>query len=242
MMRVPLWILLPLVVSCSLVGSPGSGGEEDFDISRMTGDFVDEEQPEAVLSEEERTKLIRKRFPGLERLDHVRVLLYPDERRGPCWAEVAPPEDLRVTAKYDVAGWTGGAREAHSFAELREQGWRGIYRTPAGMGFERPGELDSIDLTVDSAILCTCRVGSQGTLETVRRPVRMRLRWQGKGHVPEVSGRSIRGERSVGLQAGIASGSLLAYEFAVKEEFPKPQPQACRARFSLQLRIEPPFA
>jgi hypothetical protein len=239
MSRAIAFAFLALAGACSLARKPSDERPmKDEEIARV--EEVDEdEQPPAVFDPEERRRREKQRFPGLDRLDFVRFLLWPAEPSGPCWSQIDQIRDMKIEARYEVGGkWR--AQQAEGIHELRGQGWLALYRTPAGTGFERKAEFESVDLTIQTAYACKCNLSADDQRET-RLPVRLRFRWTGKGALPEASGRIVRDGKTVGLPMGIAPGRLTEYEFSVREAYPFPQPARCGGTMSVQIFGEPPM-
>jgi len=195
-----------------------------------------EDAPTRVFDDATRRASLAKRFPGAQSIDLVRFLAWTEERSGPCWTEAERPWEMKIDARYVV----GSEEHAASLEELRRQGWLALYRTPNGAGFERRAPFESIDLTLSTVYACRCATGSSGTQDS-KLPVRLRLRWQGKGNMPEVSASAEREGKHKGLLVSFAPGNLMSYEFPVRASYPGGRPGSCGGTLSLSLLSTPPM-
>jgi hypothetical protein len=199
----------------------------------------EEERPTPVLDDAERQRLTKQRFPGASELELVRVVFWPEERSGVCWTEIDPAGKMPLEVRYTV-GADGKEKSGSSFRELREQGWLGIYRTPAGTGFERRADFRMVDLTVTPEFRCRC-FATEKAEEGSHIPVRVRFRWKGPGNMPEVSARAGERAGATGLKAGFSTGNLFTYEFPVVGSFPDDRPGRCGGNIVLSLLLQPPM-
>ena len=195
-----------------------------------------EDEPTRVFDEETRNASLAKRFPGAKSIDLVRVLSWTEERSGACWTEATPPWEMKVDVRYTIRS----AERATTLDELRRQGWLTLYRTPNGTGFERRAAFGAIDLDLATEYACRCASGASSTVEE-KIPVRLRLRWQGKGKMPEVSAATEKDGQRRGLLVAYAPGNLLSYEFPVRAKYPAGHGGTCGGTLAVSLLSDPPM-
>ena len=228
--------LFSALSACSLVRrstvaeSPPAGR----DVARSQPGKDDE--PTKVFDEATRNASLAKRFPGARSIDLVRLLAWTEERSGACWTEAPPPWEMKIDARYTVE------RDEHAttIEELRNQGWLTLYRTPNGAGFERRAAFRSLDLTVSTEYVCRCASGTSAIVED-KTPVRLRVRWQGEGKMPEVSAATEKDGRRRGLLVSFAPGNLLSYEFPVRASYPGGHGGTCGGTIGVSLLSNPPM-
>jgi hypothetical protein len=201
------------------------------------------DEPESLLGVDPRVRArnLAKRFPGVRKIDLVKVVISTRERRGPCWTDVSSTEETGIEASYAIEGETNG-RRATSPADLEAQGWRRVYRTPEGKGFELRAPFRSVDLTLDTGFTCVCSrtepTAARDLLEGDRRSVRLRLRWTA-GSMPEVSARTTNGTGASGLRPTLTSGDLFGWEFETEAPYPGRNVGRCGVRIDLGLLLDP---
>lgn len=238
MRHTPLSVSLAAVLAaCSCVPWSRPAPERAPEVVRTEPDRPQDE-PTRVFDEATRRAELVKRFPGVDGIDLVRFVSWTDEKSGACWSEAAPPWETKIDARYRLRG----AREttASSFADLKEEGWLPIYRSPSGTGLERRAAFDAVDLTVTTDYVCRCKPG-QAAPEETRVPLRVHLRWQGKGKMPEVSGALVDGDGAPqGAKIVFAAGSLLTYEVPIRVPYPGGRPGSCGGSIALYVLASPP--
>ncbi|MGH7856801.1 MAG: hypothetical protein ACREQY_05675 [Candidatus Binatia bacterium] len=239
----PTRSLLPLllaIAACSrlpFVERAAAPAEPARDIAR-TVPKEGEDEPTQVFDEKTRQAALAKRFPGSRAVDLVRVLQWTEERTGACWTESRPPWKIEIDATYEV---DGKKHAAASLEDLKKQGWLGLYRTPNGSGFERRASFDGIDLAVATDYACRCIANASGKPAETKLPIRLRMRWQGKGKMPELSASTVRNGKKEGLKVAFAPGHLMTYEFPVTGSFPGGRPGKCGGTIAVSLLSEPPM-
>jgi hypothetical protein len=177
-----------------------------------------EDAPTQNFDESKRNEALAKRFPGADTIDLVRVLQWTNERSGACWTDSAAASEVRLDARYRIAG--GKELTAGTVKELKDQGWLVIYRAPNGTGFERRAAFDSIALELTTEYGCSCRTGSGVKPERETTRLRVRFHWQ-KGKMPEASGAILKSDGTKqGLKIGFAPGNLLTYEVPFGSAYP----------------------
>jgi hypothetical protein len=218
--------------------APVEGGQTaaaESDVARTAPKEKDDE-PTQVFDEATRQASLKKRFPGSRVIDLVRILQWTEPRVGACWTESLPPWEMKIEATYA----TGGKKaSAAGLEDLKKQGWLGLYRTPNGSGFERRAPFDELDLTVATEYACRCIADPNGKPTETRLPIRMRLRWQGAGQMPELAASTLRDGKREGLKVAFAPGHLLAYEFPVSGPFPAGKPGTCGGTMAAYLLSDP---
>jgi hypothetical protein len=176
------------------------------------------------------------RFPGVRKVGLVKVLISPLDRTGPCWTSLATAKDTRIRLE-EALDADSGNRALTGIAALVEDGWRLVYRTPGGLGFERRADFRSIDLAVESEALCRCSA-ADGTIDGDRQDVSLRLRWT-SGAMPEVSAKAAVDGEARGLRPALAPGALAGWEFVAARKLPAAFVGRCGARLELFLVTEP---
>jgi hypothetical protein len=179
---------------------------------------------------------LAKRFPGLESIDFLRVLVAPEEHTGRCWPKVPPPWETKIDVDYSI---DGKRRTASGVEELKKQGWWPTYRAPEGQGVEQRAPFDAVDLRLATTLTCEC-TASEGVRQGDAEPVELRFRWR-KSQMPEVSVSVETGGRASGLSPAITYGHLLTYDFEAKGAFPIAGAGRCAAHFILSILAEPPI-
>jgi hypothetical protein len=235
-----LLLLLLGVAACSrlpFVERAAAPEEPQSDIAR-TVPKEGEDEATQVFDEKTRQAALAKRFPGSRAVDLVRVLQWTEERTGACWTEARPPWEMRIEARYEAGGKENSAA---SLEDLKKQGWLALYRTPNGSGFERRASFGAIDLTVATEYACRCIADLSGKAAETKLPIRLRMRWQGKGKMPELSASTVRNGKKEGLKVAFAPGHLLAYEFAVTGSFPAGRAGKCGGTIAVSLLSDPPM-
>ncbi|MGH7859834.1 MAG: hypothetical protein ACREQY_21105 [Candidatus Binatia bacterium] len=185
-----------------------------------------------------RKRHLAERFPGVAKLDLVKVMVWPEPRRGVCWSEMTPIAKTPVTVRSSEHG--GTRREASGVADLAAQGWTKVYRAPQGEGVERRTSFDGVDLTLETELRCRCAPTTTETLEGDRRAVRLRLEWS-KGKMPAISARETRDGRATGLTPAVTVGALANYEFSLRASFPGGHHGVCGAHVAVSLLVDPPI-
>lgn len=230
------------IAGCGALDRLTRDREESFDVSRIEGVPEEEERPEPVLDWETRRDALKKRFPGADRVELVRLLVWPEPRTGTCLSRVVPLRERPLTASYALRGFLGQRSElgAGSLGELVDQGWTGTYRTPVGTGFERRAEFAAFDVTLDAAIECRC-TGARGQEIGDPAEATIRFRWTGPGAMPEVSGTTRRNGKPTGMPVSFSPGNLFTYELDLRGRYPAGRPGRCGGTVRLTLLVAPPM-
>jgi hypothetical protein len=232
--------LASTLAACATLGIRGaetSKAERPPDIAR-TEPGRGEDEPTRIFDEKTRQAKLAERFPGAHAVDLVRFLAWTDDASGACHTEMAPAWETKVDARYRLAG--KAERTATSFGEMKDQGWLAVYRSPNGKGLERRGSFESIDLTLTTEYVCRCP-GSEAPAEK-KVPLRVRLRWQGKGKMPEVSGAIVGADgKKEGQKVVFAAGSLLTYEVPFHVPYPAGGGGSCGGVAALYVLASPPM-
>jgi hypothetical protein len=227
--------LATIVLACHAPGpTPRAEAPYEFHLSRRVPS-ADREAGEVDPRTRERDQA--KRFPGVEAIDLVKVVIAPLERSGPCWTAVSSSDETTIEAHYVLAE-DDEDRSASSFADLDRQGWQGVYRSPSGIGFERRASFRSVDLAATTALTCSCAT-RDGTRRGDRRAVTLRVRWS-EGEMPAVSTTSRDGGAGESLRPTLTSGSLFGWEFTDERKFPDGYQGRCGVRVDLYVLATPP--
>lgn len=231
-MRLFALLLLPVLAGC-LVGTKAEP-------EKLAATTAEEEAWESVFGVHPRAREqhLKQRFPGLDHLRLVKVVISAHDRAGPCWTAVSPLRESGLELEYAREN-DSKERSLSGTAALGEHGGQAVYRTPEGRGFELTGPFRSIDLAVDTSFGCRCST-RDGVLEGDDRSLTLRLRWS-KGAMPEVSAAASDETRRETLRPRLTSGELFGYEFETGSPFPEAIRGRCGVRVDLALLVDPPI-
>jgi hypothetical protein len=180
---------------------------------------------------------LRERLPGAKVLRLVKLVRWPERTPGPCTADFGVEKnESRMDVSYRVDG-KQQKLESVSFSRLAKEGWLTAYRTPAGVGIERAGDFEAIDLTARETLVCQCFDRKR---ERSTHPVVLRLRWSA-GEIPAVSAGVDHDGKLDGIKPAITVGRLVTYEFPIAEAFPGDRAGTCGGKIQLTLLIDPPM-
>lgn len=226
-----------LGLGCVLAScSPWASGPQQPDpreIVRIAPPVPGHEEEEEALAP---FKRLAERFPGLESVDFVRLLIVSEEREGPCWTQVSPPWETTLDVDYAIAGKKSSGS---GFQQLKSQDWWPTYRAPEGRGIERRAKFSAIDMTVATNVACRCAVRS-GVADGDAKSLELRFRWV-KGQMPEVSASVTESGNRRGLAPATTFGHLLTYDFGARGSFPNGTAGLCGAHLILSLLADPPI-